>query len=99
MSATTYSLAPKISVLMSVYNGSRYLKESVDSILNQSFTDFELIIIDDCSTDNTWEILTKYAAQDQRIRLFKNQKKLWFNEISQLWIETCKRRMYRTTRC
>lgn len=74
MSATTYSLAPKISVLMSVYNGSRYLKESVDSILNQSFTDFELIIIDDCSTDNTWEILTKYAAQDQRIRLFKNQK-------------------------
>ena len=61
---------------MSVYNGSRYLQESVESILNQTFTDFEFIIIDDGSTDNTWEILTKYADQDQRIKLFKNEENI-----------------------
>ena len=61
---------------MSVYNGSRYLQESVESILNQTFTDFEFIIIDDGSTDNTREILTKYADQDQRIKLFKNEENI-----------------------
>ena len=67
---------PKVSVLMSVYNGSRYLQKSLESILNQTFTDFEFIIIDDGSTDNTWEILTKYADQDQRIKLFKNEENI-----------------------
>ena len=69
-------LAPKVSVLMSVYNGSRYIQESVESILNQTLTDFEFIIVDDGSTDNTWEILTKYADRDQRIKLFKNQENI-----------------------
>ncbi len=66
----------KISVLMSVYNGSRYLRESIESILNQTFTDFEFIIIDDFSTDNTWEILTEYANQDHRIVLIKNEQNI-----------------------
>jgi glycosyltransferase involved in cell wall biosynthesis len=58
---------------MSVYNGSPdYLRESVDSILNQSFTDFEFIIIDDCSSDDSWSILRKYANRDHRIRLLHN---------------------------
>ena len=61
---------------MSVYNGSRYLQESVESILNQTFTDFEFIIIDDGSTDNTGEILTKYAESDRRIKLFQNEVNL-----------------------
>ena len=67
---------PKVSVVMSVYNGSRYLRESIESILSQSFTDFEFIIIDDGSTDNTWEILTQYSDRDRRIRLFQNEKNL-----------------------
>lgn len=67
---------PKISVVMSVYNGSLYLRESIESILNQTFTDFEFIIINDCSTDNTWEILTEYAEKDQRIKLFNNQENI-----------------------
>ena len=67
---------PKVSVLMSVYNGSCYLRESVESILNQTLIDFEFIIIDDGSTDNTWEILTKYAERDQRIKLFKNKENI-----------------------
>jgi len=62
---------PKISVVMSVYNGEKYLKEAVDSILNQSFKDFEFIIINDGSTDGSKEILENY--KDERIRLFNNQ--------------------------
>ena len=69
-------LTPKVSVIMSVYNSSCYLQESIESILNQTFTDFEFIIIDDGSRDNTWEILTKYAKQDQRIKLFSNQENI-----------------------
>ncbi len=65
---------PRVSVLMSVYNGERYLREAVKSILNQTFTAFEFIIIDDCSTDNTWQILTAYAAQDPRIVLIRNEE-------------------------
>ena len=61
---------------MSVYNRARYLPESVESILNQTFTNFEFIIIEDGSTDNSWEILTKYAAQDQRIVLIRNQENI-----------------------
>jgi len=65
---------PKVSVVMSVYNGERYLREAVESILNQTFTDFEFIIIDDGSTDSTWQILTAYAMRDPRIVLIRNEK-------------------------
>jgi len=54
---------------MPVYNGERFLREAVDSILSQTFTDFEFIIIDDGSTDDTADILRLYAQQDKRIRL------------------------------
>lgn len=65
---------PKVSVVLSVCNGSVYLRDSVGSILNQTFQDFEFIIIDDGSTDNSWEILTEYAKCDRRIRLNKNEE-------------------------
>ncbi|MGF1523653.1 MAG: glycosyltransferase [Leptolyngbyaceae cyanobacterium] len=68
---------PEISVIMSVYNGSpNYLRESIDSILQQSFTDFEFIIIDDCSSDDSGSILSEYASRDRRIRLFRNEQNL-----------------------
>ena len=67
---------PKISVLMPVYNAEKYLKDSVNSILNQTFTDFEFIIIDDCSTDKSLEILKNFANMDKRIRLFTNSDNL-----------------------
>lgn len=50
---------PKVSVLMPAYNAAKYIEESIDSVLNQTFTDFEFIIIDDCSTDKTKEIQQK----------------------------------------
>lgn len=65
---------PKISVAMPVYNAELYIREAVDSILNQTFTDFEFIIIDDCSTDSSYEILKTY--KDSRIRFFRNDTNL-----------------------
>lgn len=65
---------PKVTVLMSVYNGERYLNEAVDSILSQTFTDFEFLIIDDASTDRTPEILRGY--DDPRIRIVTNEENL-----------------------
>ncbi len=63
-----------VTVLMSVYNGERYLNEAVDSILSQTFTDFEFLIIDDASTDRTPEILRSY--NDPRIRVVTNEENL-----------------------
>ena len=65
------SKTPKISVVMSVYNGEKYLSEAIDSILNQTFKDFEFIIINDGSTDRSLEIIQSY--NDDRIVLI-NQK-------------------------
>lgn len=63
---------PEISVIMSVYNSESYLKESVNSIINQTFSDFEFIIVDDSSTDSSLKILEQYALKDKRITLLKN---------------------------
>jgi glycosyltransferase involved in cell wall biosynthesis len=60
--------APAVSVMMPVYNTERYLAEAVESILAQTFADFELIVIDDGSTDGSGAILERYAARDGRIR-------------------------------
>ena len=57
-----------VSVIMTVYNGEQYLAEAADSILRQSFADFEFIIIDDGSTDSTPQILADYAKRDPRVR-------------------------------
>lgn len=59
-----------VSIIMPSYNSSKYIAESIDSIINQSYTNWELLITDDCSTDNTCEIVKKYAETDNRIRLF-----------------------------
>jgi glycosyltransferase involved in cell wall biosynthesis len=65
---------PKISIIMSVYNGEKYLHEAVDSILNQTFEDFEFIINDDGSTDRTANILDEFT--DHRIIRLKNKKNI-----------------------
>jgi len=70
------SLAPEISVIMSVYNGEAYLSEAIESVINQTFTDWELIIINDCSKDSTGEILSEYMLKDERIKVFTNEVNL-----------------------
>ena len=64
----------KISVLMTVYNAEKYVHDSIKSILDQIFKDFEFIIVDDCSTDNSKKIIEKF--EDKRIRFF-SQIKNW----------------------
>lgn len=66
---------PVISVAMPVYNGEKYLAAAIDSILAQTYTDFELIIIDDGSTDNSLQVLKEYQRHDARIRLIARQNK------------------------
>lgn len=63
----------KISVIMSVHNGARYLREAIESILSQTYTDFEFLIIDDCSNDNSPAILKEYSDKDSRIVLITNE--------------------------
>ena len=63
---------PKVSIVLPVYNGEKYIKKAVDSILNQSFSDFELIIVNDCSTDNTEKILD--LCDDDRIVIINNSE-------------------------
>ena len=68
------SQSPRVTVLMPVYNGEKYLREAIDSILRQTFTDFEFLIINDGSTDWSVEIIESY--QDSRIRLVHNEKNI-----------------------
>lgn len=65
---------PKVSVLMASCNGEKYIRQSVDSIVNQTFSDFELIVINDASSDKTAEILKEYAERDSRIYFHSNEK-------------------------
>ena len=67
-------VAPVVTVLMSVHNGERYLREAVDSILGQSLADFEFLIVDDGSTDGTADILASF--KDSRIRVLRNSERL-----------------------
>lgn len=68
----------KISIAMATYNGAKYLREQLDSILHQTFSDWELVVGDDCSTDLTMEILTEYSQKDSRISIFQNETNLGF---------------------
>lgn len=66
----------RISVIMPVYNSEDYLHDAIDSILSQSFVDFEFIIVDDCSTDVSYEICKSYEQADERIRLYRNSENM-----------------------
>jgi len=64
---------PKVSIVLPTYNGEDYLQESIESVIAQSYTDWELIIVNDCSTDSTPKIAEAYAAKDCRIRVIHNE--------------------------
>lgn len=63
----------KISVVLPVYNGEKYVGRAIESILTQTHRDIELVVVNDCSTDNTQSVLQEYSAKDSRIVLIKNE--------------------------
>lgn len=69
-------MSPALSVVMPVHNVRAYLDEAVESILSQTFSDFEFVILDDASTDGSRERLREWAARDPRIRLVESEKRL-----------------------
>jgi glycosyltransferase involved in cell wall biosynthesis len=78
-----------VSVAMCTFNGALYLEEQLDSILDQSHQNIEVVIFDDCSQDNTWQILQSYAARDKRIRLHRNQSNVGFVKNFENAIAAC----------
>lgn len=68
--------AKKISIVLPVYNGAKYLAESIESIIAQTYTNWELIVVNDCSSDNSLNIATEYASKDARIKVFTNPQNL-----------------------
>jgi glycosyltransferase involved in cell wall biosynthesis len=79
-----------ISIALAAYNGEKYIREQIDSILDQTYRDFELIICDDCSADSTWSILQEYERKDRRIRCYLNEENLGFNRNFEKAIKLCK---------
>lgn len=67
-----FTLTMKVSVCIALYNGAPYLKEMIESIINQTYTNFECILVDDHSTDNTVELLSQYVKLDDRLKLYVN---------------------------
>ena len=68
--------APRLTVGLPVYNGEKYIAESLDALLGQSYTDFELIISDNASTDGTADICRRYEKQDSRVRYFRQPQNI-----------------------
>ncbi len=67
---------PLVSVLMTAYNREKYIAEAIESVLASTFTNFEFIIVDDCSKDNTLAIVTEYEKKDERIKVHSNTQNL-----------------------
>ena len=63
-----------VSIILPVYNGEQYLKQAIESVLNQTYTNFELIIVNDCSTDNTAVIIESFVRIDTRIKVINNKE-------------------------
>jgi len=81
---------PLLSVVMPVYNSASFLQESIESIISQDFIDFEFIIIDDKSTDNSISLIEKYEKIDSRIVFLKNEKNMWIWATRNIWIKKSK---------
>lgn len=86
--------SPLISVIVPVYKVEKYLPACLDSLLAQTYRNFELIVVNDGSPDDCWQIMQRYAAQDARVRHFQ-QRKRWGVLGAQFWAGCGKGRIYR----
>ena len=83
------STKPSVSVAMCSYNGAEYIKEQIASILDQTFQNLELVIVDDCSKDNTVSIIKEIAEHDARVKVHCNESNLGFNKNFEKAISLC----------
>jgi len=79
-----------ISVIMTTFNWENFIKDTIISILNQTYTNFEFIIVNDNSNDNTENIINDFLKIDKRIKYIKNKKNLWAAEWRNIWIKLSK---------
>ena len=63
---------PKVTIVLPTYNGSKYLRNSIESVIDQTYKDWELVIVDDCSTDETFQIANDFKQKDERIIVIHN---------------------------
>jgi glycosyltransferase involved in cell wall biosynthesis len=67
------STFPLVSILIPVYNREKIVQQSIESALSQTYENFEIIIVDNCSTDNTWSVLQEYASTNEKIKIYRNE--------------------------
>lgn len=84
----------QIDILLATYNGEKYLKEQLDSILSQTYSNFRLLISDDCSKDGTRKILEEYAKKDDRIKLFYQEKNLGYVKNFEFLLSKVENKIY-----
>jgi glycosyltransferase involved in cell wall biosynthesis len=65
-----------VSICIPAYNGGHLISRAIESCLNQTYTNLEIVIVDDCSSDNTVEIIKNFQSKDQRIKFFRNESNL-----------------------
>jgi glycosyltransferase involved in cell wall biosynthesis len=71
---------PLVSIALCTYNGAKFIRKQLDSILDQTHANLEVVVVDDCSTDDTYEIISDYAKKDKRIRCFRNEVNQGYNK-------------------
>src|SRR5574343_33824 len=79
-----------VSIITPTYNSENYITRAISSTLEQTYSNFEHIIIDDCSTDNTWTILCEFSKKDSRIKILRNEKNLGASEARNNGIKIAK---------
>lgn len=80
---------PLVSIAICTYNGDRFLKKQLDSLLNQDYPNIEIIAVDDCSNDDTREILKEYSQKDKRLKSYQNEKNLGYARNFEKAIKLC----------
>ena len=78
--STTEMIKPLVSVVMCTYNGEKFLRQQIDSVLSQTYANLELVIVDDVSSDSTLQILDEYSRKDDRVKYFVNDKNIGYNK-------------------
>ena len=72
------TIGPLVSIALCTYNGAENLAQQLDTLVNQTYRNLEIVVVDDCSTDDTYAILQDYSSKDDRFRLYTNEANLGF---------------------